>query len=51
MDNLNTHTPGSLSEAFEPAQAKRLAARPRSAEKLEIHSTPKHGADGKSDAG
>jgi len=36
MDNLNTHTPGSLYEAFEPAEAKRLA------DKLEIHYTPKH---------
>jgi len=25
MDNLNTHTPGSLYEAFEPAEARRLA--------------------------
>ena len=38
MDNLNTHTPGSLFEAFEPAEAKRLADR------LEIHPTPKHGS-------
>ena len=37
-DNLNTHTPGSLYEAFEPAEARRLAAR------LEIHYTPKHGS-------
>ena len=36
MDNLNTHTPASLYEAFPPAEAKRLA------EKLEIHHTPKH---------
>ena len=36
MDNLNTHTPGSLYEAFEPAEAKCLA------NKLEIHYTPKH---------
>ena len=36
MDNLNTHTPGSLYEAFEPTEAKRLA------DKLEIHYTPKH---------
>jgi hypothetical protein len=36
MDNLNTHTPGSLYEAFTPTEAKRLAA------KLEIHFTPKH---------
>ncbi len=26
MDNLNTHTPASLYEAFEPAEAKRLSA-------------------------
>jgi len=37
-DNLNTHTAGSLYEAFEPAQARRLA------ERLEIHYTPKHGS-------
>jgi hypothetical protein len=38
MDNLNTHTRGSLYEAFPPAEAKRLADR------LEIHSTPMHGS-------
>ncbi len=38
QDNLNTHTPASLYEAFEPAEAKRLA------DKLEIHYTPKHGS-------
>jgi DDE superfamily endonuclease len=38
MDNLNTHTPGSLYEAFEPVKARSLAAR------LEIHHTPKHGS-------
>jgi len=38
MDNLNTHTPGALYDAFEPAAAKRLADR------LEIHYTPKHGS-------
>jgi hypothetical protein len=38
MDNLNTHTPASLYEAFPPAEARRLAA------KLEIHHTPKHGS-------
>jgi hypothetical protein len=38
MDNLNTHTLGSLYETFEPAEARRLA------EKLEIHHTPKHGS-------
>lgn len=38
MDNLNTHSPGSLYEAFPPAEAKRLA------DKLEIHYTPKHGS-------
>lgn len=38
MDNLNTHTPASLYEAFSPAEAKRLA------DKLEIHYTPKHGS-------
>jgi transposase len=38
MDNLNTHTPASLYEAFEPAEAKRIA------DKLEVHYTPKHGS-------
>jgi len=38
MDNLNTHSPASLYEAFEPAEAKRIA------DKLEIHYTPKHGS-------
>jgi hypothetical protein len=38
MDNLNTHGPGSLYEAFPPEEAQRLAA------KLEIHHTPKHGS-------
>jgi hypothetical protein len=38
MDNLNTHTPAALYEAFAPAAAKRLA------DKLEIHHTPKHGS-------
>ena len=36
QDNLNTHTPASLYEAFSPAEAKRLA------DKLELHYTPKH---------
>ena len=38
MDNLNTHGSASLYEAFEPAEAKRIA------DKLEIHYTPKHGS-------
>jgi len=38
MDNLNTHSPGSLYEAFAPAEAKRIADR------LVIHYTPKHGS-------
>jgi DDE superfamily endonuclease len=38
MDNLNTHGPASFYEAFEPAEARRLAA------KLKIHYTPKHGS-------
>ncbi len=38
MDNLNTHSPASLYEAFPPAEAKRLA------DKLELHYTPKHGS-------
>ena len=38
MDNLNTHHPASLYEAFEPAEAKRIWDR------LELHYTPKHGS-------
>ena len=38
QDNLNTHSPGSLYEAFEPQEAKRLADR------FEFHYTPKHGS-------
>src|SRR6266702_5636571 len=38
QDNLNTHKPASLYEAFPPAEAKRLADR------LELHYTPKHGS-------
>jgi DDE superfamily endonuclease len=38
QDNLNTHTPASLYEAFPAAEARRLADR------LEIHYTPKHGS-------
>ena len=38
MDNLNTHSAGSLYEALEPAEARRLV------ERLEIHHTPKHGS-------
>jgi hypothetical protein len=38
MDNLNTHKLASLYEAFEPAEARRLA------ERFEIHYTPKHGS-------
>ena len=38
MDNLNTHTIGSLYKTFPPEEAKRLR------EKLEIHYTPKHGS-------
>ena len=37
-DNLNTHKPACLYEAFEPEQARRIA------EKLEWHYTPKHGS-------
>ena len=37
-DNLNTHTPAALYEAFEPAEARRLAGR------FEWHYTPKHGS-------
>ena len=38
MDNLNTHSPASFYEAFEPAEAWRLS------QKLEIHYTPLHGS-------
>jgi hypothetical protein len=38
MDNLNTHKPASLYEAFEPEEARRILDR------LEIHYTPKHGS-------
>ena len=37
-DNLNTHSPAALYEAFEPAEAKRILDR------LEFHYTPKHGS-------
>lgn len=38
MDNLNTHKPASLYEAFPPAEARRLLAR------LDFPYTPKHGS-------
>jgi hypothetical protein len=38
QDNLNTHKPASLYEAFPPEEARRIL------EKLEIHYTPKHGS-------
>lgn len=38
MDNLNTHTPGSLYDVFPPQEAMRLW------KKLEIHYTPLHGS-------
>lgn len=38
MDNLNTHKPASLYEAFAPDEARRIL------DKLEIHYTPKHGS-------
>jgi hypothetical protein len=38
MDNLNTHKPGSLYEAFSPAEAKRIWDR------FEFIYTPKHGS-------
>ena len=38
LDNLNTHKLGSLYEAFEPSEARRIAKR------LELHHTPKHGS-------
>ena len=38
MDNLNTHSPASFYEVFEPAEAWRLS------QKLEIHYMPLHGS-------
>ena len=38
VDNLNTHGPGALYEAFPAAEARRLARR------IEWHYTPKHGS-------
>ena len=38
QDNLNTHKPASLYEAFEPAEARRIL------ERFEFHYTPKHGS-------
>jgi hypothetical protein len=38
QDNLNTHKPASLYEAFAPTEAQRILS------KLEIHYTPKHGS-------
>jgi hypothetical protein len=38
QDNLNTHTPASLYEAFQPEEARRLV------ERFEWHFTPKHGS-------
>jgi transposase len=38
MDNLNTHSIGSLYETFPPDEARRIR------DKLEIHYTPKHGS-------
>ena len=38
QDNLNTHSPALLYEAFAPAEARRLA------DQFEFHYTPKHGS-------
>ena len=38
LDNLNTHSPTSFYEAFEPEEARRLVNR------FEFHYTPKHGS-------
>jgi len=38
QDNLNTHSPASLYETFEPMEARRLMNR------FEVHYTPKHGS-------
>ena len=38
LDNLNTHKPAALYEAFEPVEARRIL------QKLEFQDTPKHGS-------
>lgn len=38
LDNLNTHTPAALYDAFSPAEARRILR------KLRFHFTPKHGS-------
>jgi DDE superfamily endonuclease len=38
LDNLSTHTPAALYEAFAPAEARRLV------ERIEWHYTPRHGS-------
>ncbi|MEW6718148.1 MAG: hypothetical protein AB1345_11690 [Chloroflexota bacterium] len=38
LDNLNTHSPASLYEVFEPQEARRIVR------KLEFRYTPKHGS-------
>ena len=38
LDNLNTHTPASFYETFQPEEARRLT------ERFEFHFTPKHGS-------
>src|SRR5204862_3699618 len=38
LDNLNTHSPASFYETFEPEEARRLT------ERFEFHFTPKHGS-------
>ncbi len=38
LDNLNTHRPAALYQAFAPAEARRVLRR------LEFHYTPKHGS-------
>ena len=38
LDNLNTHTPAALYDAFDPAEARRILR------KLDFHFTPKHGS-------
>ncbi len=40
LDNLNTHTPAALYEAFKPEEARRILR------KLEFHYTPKHASSG-----
>ena len=45
QDNLNTHTPASLYEAFEPAEARRLAEQAGAALHPQARQLAEHGRD------